>query len=135
VNAARFHSDPFVPGIRNNGLFTALTEEVSSAKLSWSRLLLKSNGQIHWPTPWAWDVERRDLLKKAASGVPCLRRSGFTSTRWSASTRKRAGRSPFSRAHVLSVRSVRKNGCGLAGRTLREDSGHAFLNRPGAFDE
>ncbi|MCA9500539.1 MAG: hypothetical protein KC588_15205, partial [Nitrospira sp.] len=27
--------------------------------------------------------------------------------------------------HVLSVRSARKNGCGLAGRT--------FLNRPGAL--
>jgi hypothetical protein len=42
---------------------------------------------------------------------------------------------PFSRAHVLSVRSARKNGCSLAGRTLRKDSGHAFLNRPGAFDK
>ena len=33
----------------------------------------------------------------------------------------------YFRAHVLSVPSARKNGCGLAGRT--------FLNRPGAFDE
>ena len=35
--------------------------------------------------------------------------------------------SPLSRAPVLSVRSARKNGCGLAGRTLREDSGMLFL--------
>jgi len=48
------------------------------------------------------------MLKKAASGVPCLRRSGYAFTRWSASTRKRAGRSPFFRAHVLHVRSARQ---------------------------
>ena len=39
------------------------------------------------------------LLKKAASGVL----------------------SPFIRAHVLRVRSARKNGCGLAGRTFLND--------------
>jgi hypothetical protein len=33
--------------------------------------------------------------------------------------------SPFSRAHVLCVRSARKNGCGLAGQT--------FLNQPGTL--
>jgi hypothetical protein len=40
-------------------------------------------------------------MKEAATYVPCLRPSGFTSTRCSASTRKRAGRSPLGRAHVL----------------------------------
>ena len=42
------------------------------------------------------------------------------------------------RAHVRSVRSARHNGCGLpfdsaqgrAGRTLRQNSGQAFLNIP-----
>ena len=42
--------------------------------------------------------------------------------------------SPVFRTHVLEVRSAPKNGCGLAGRTLRKDSGHAFLNRPEASD-
>jgi hypothetical protein len=49
---------------------------------------------------------------------------------------------PFSRAHVLRVRSARKNGCGLSfgkaqdrtGRIIRKDSGHAFLNRPEVSD-
>jgi len=34
------------------------------------------------------------------------------------------------RAHVLGVRSARQTGCGLVGRTLRKDSGHAFLTIP-----
>jgi hypothetical protein len=47
-------------------------------------------------------VPIRGLLKKAASGVLAI----------------------FFRAHVLEVRSARKNACGLAGQT--------FLNRPEA---
>jgi len=45
-------------------------------------------------------------MKEATNYIPCLRPSGFTSTRCSASTRKRAGRSPLSRAHVLPCRSA-----------------------------
>ena len=46
------------------------------------------------------------MLKNAASGVPCLRRASFADVATKAesgftSTRKRAGRSPLGRAHVL----------------------------------
>ena len=47
-------------------------------------------------------------------------------TWWVCWKKQPAAFSPFCRAHVMPVRSVRQNDCGLAGRT--------FLNRPTAFD-
>jgi hypothetical protein len=66
----------------------------------------RSGGRVHQADLIAFYVMEKHetinrVLKKAASGVPCLRRSGFASTRCSASTRKRTGRSPLGRAHVL----------------------------------
>ncbi len=50
----------------------------------------------------------------------CQRRSLPSRVRAvAATTRKRAGRSPFCRAHVLHVRSARQHGCGLSFDKLR----------------
>lgn len=53
-----------VQAFRNNGIFTALMEEVSSRQIALEQanrplLSLKSNGRIHWATPSAWTLVKK----------------------------------------------------------------------------
>jgi hypothetical protein len=69
-------------------------------------------------------------LKKPPAAFPAF---AGAASRLRAEALRRPSSSPFFRAHVLSVHSARKNGCGHPFERPQGRSGRTFLNRPGTL--